>query len=107
MQYLSPVSLLGTDFQSPFDAKTIQRQRKKLLAELELTGGEVLELDGRRMTKNEIIDYFEDLAREDIAAYHLAINEDPILLKFLQTAFSTITESIARNPLPSRCPSHG
>jgi hypothetical protein len=84
MQYLSPVTLIGPSFQPPFDAKMIQRERKKLLVDLELNGGEILEVNGRRFTKNEIIDYFEELQREDIAAYHQAISEDPVLLKFLQ-----------------------
>ncbi|HVU57430.1 MAG TPA: hypothetical protein VHD83_20345 [Puia sp.] len=57
------------------------------MAELELGGGDTLILHGRSFTKNELIDYFEDLQREDIAAYHLVISEDPVLLGFLQYAW--------------------
>jgi len=85
MQYLNPVSLLGITLQTPLDTKTIQRERKKLLAELELSGGESLELNGRRFTKNELLAYFDELERENIAGYHLAVLEDAVLIKFLQT----------------------
>ena len=66
------------------DRKTIQRERQKWLAELELSGGENLELKGHSFSKSEIIDYFETLQQEPIAAYHAAIAEDPILLEFLE-----------------------
>jgi len=86
MHYLGPALLFGTNFQLPFDSRTLQRERKKLLAELELTGGDTVELNGRKFTKNELIDYFEELQQENIAAWHLAIAEDPVLLRFLQDA---------------------
>jgi len=86
MHYLSPAVFLGKTFQLPFDVRILQRERKKLLAELELGGDDALKLNGRSFTKNELIDYFEELQREDIAAYHLAISKDPALLDFLQYA---------------------
>ena len=90
MRYLSPASLQIGPFdpkplQTSLDAKTIQRERKKLLAELELSGGESLELNGRLFTKNELLAYFDELEQENIAGYHLAVAEDTVLLKFLQT----------------------
>jgi hypothetical protein len=83
MRYLSPNLLFGETLRPPFDTKIIQRERKKLLAELELSGGDSLELNGQSFTKNEILGYFEELQREDIMTYHLVVSEDPVLLRFL------------------------
>jgi hypothetical protein len=85
MHYLNPVSLLGTAFQAPLDPRLIQRERKKLLAELELGDGETLNLNGSSFTKNQLLEYFGELEQERIVKYHLAISEDPTLLQFLQT----------------------
>jgi len=82
MRYLSPTLFFGDGV--PFDRKDIQRERKKLLAELELNEGGRLELHGVSFTKNELINYFEDLLQEPVAAYHSAIGRDPVLLGFLQ-----------------------
>jgi hypothetical protein len=84
MRYLSPVLLLGETLQWPIDKKFIQRERKRFLAELELSDDNSLELHGELFSKSDIINYFEDLQNESLAAYHLAIWQDPVLLAFLQ-----------------------
>jgi hypothetical protein len=84
MRYLSPAFLFGASLQPPYDKKAVQRERKKLLADLELSGTEGLELNGRYLNKNEIIDYFEELQKETVSDYHAAIAEDPVLFTFLQ-----------------------
>src|SRR5580658_5833786 len=84
MRYLSPTLLFGEVLPSPLDKKTVQRERKKWLAELELSGGESLELKGHSFSKSEIIEYFETLQQETIAAWHVAIANDPVLLSFLE-----------------------
>jgi len=84
MHYLSPVSFLGNALQLPFDTRTLQRERKRLLAELQLAGGDTLEINGRPFTRNALIEYFDELQREDISAWHLAVAQDPVLLRFLQ-----------------------
>ncbi len=84
MRYLSPRLLFGDALPSPLDRKTVQRERKKWLAELELSGGELLELKGHSFSKSELIDYFETLQQESIAAWHVAIADDPVLLTFLE-----------------------
>jgi hypothetical protein len=121
MRYLPPALLFGSDFQPPFDARTIQRERKKWLAELELAGGEVIMVGGRSFTKNELIDYFDQLSQENIAAWHGAIAEDKVLLRFLQEGAinageqfkhgalaegSAITESsaLAKDPVAAEAP---
>jgi hypothetical protein len=84
MRYLSPAFLFGEALQPPFDPKVIQRERKRLLADLELNGSDMLEVKGQVMTKNEIIDFFDALQNEAFAAYHAAVCEDAVLLRFLQ-----------------------
>jgi hypothetical protein len=87
MRYLSPGSLLGDALPQPLDKKAIQLARKKLFAELELSGSDSLDIHGAPFTKNDIIDYFEELQKENISAYHQAIAEDAVLLAFLQDGF--------------------
>jgi len=84
MNYLNPLLIFGNNYS--LDSKTLQRERKRLMAELELSGGDALILNGRSFTRNELIGYFEELQQENTAAWHQAIAEDPILLRFLQEA---------------------
>ena len=85
MQYLSPSNLLGGSIPTPFDKKSIQLGRKKLLAELELTGGDSIDINGISLTKGNIIDYFEDLLQDNVIDYHNAVEEDAVLKNFLET----------------------
>ena len=99
MQYLSPSSLSGDPIVTPLDKKAIQLERKKLFAELELSGETTIEMNGRAFTKNDIIQYYEDLLKEDGLKYHSTVAEDPILLVFLETAFIGRKENFLRNPM--------
>jgi len=84
MQYLSPSTLLGESISSPLDKKALQLGRKKLLAELELSSGDSIEINGITLTKGNIIDYFEALQQDNIIYYHNAIEEDTVLKDFLE-----------------------
>lgn len=86
MQYLSPIVILGENFRSTLDPKLLQRERKRLLAELELEATGTLDLFGRSFTKDQLISFFDNLQQDNIPGYHLAIAEDPILLRFLHDA---------------------
>jgi hypothetical protein len=99
MQYLSPASLSGEPIIAPLDKKAIQLERKKLFAELELSGETTIEMNGRSFTKNDIIQYYENLLKEDGLMYHSAVAEDPILLVFLETAYIGRKENFLRNPM--------
>lgn len=99
MQYLSPASLSGEPIVTPLDKKAIQLERKKLFAELELSGETTIEMNGRSFTKNDIIQYYEDLLKEDGLMYHSVVAEDPILLVFLETAFIGRKENFLKNPV--------
>ena len=99
MLYLSPSSLLGELIPQPFDKKAIQLARKKLLAELELNEGNDLQIRGRSYGKSDIINYFEDLLKENVLEYHAAISQDRVLLVFLEEADIQPGERFAKNQL--------
>jgi hypothetical protein len=99
MQYLSPATFSGETLSAPLDKKAIQLGRKKLFAELELSGGSTIELHGKPFTKNDIIKYFEDLLKEDALAYHSAVGQDQVLLGFLEHAWIGRKEKFQDNPL--------
>jgi hypothetical protein len=84
MQYISPVFLLDTANPQQLDKKSILLSRKKMLAELELHGGQTVTIKGRQLTKNDIINFFNALQQTNNLAWHVAIAADPVLLKFLE-----------------------
>jgi hypothetical protein len=99
MQYLSPSTFSGETLSAPLDKKAIQLGRKKLFAELELSGESAIELHGKPFTKNDIIKYFDDLLKEDALAYHSAVGDDQVLLGFLEHARMGRKEMFQNNPL--------
>ncbi|HET6255459.1 MAG TPA: hypothetical protein VFE32_15370 [Puia sp.] len=84
MKYLSPTSLFGGILVPPLDKKAIQLGRKKLLAELELAGGDTVDINGKTYDRNEIISYFEELLSENTLDYHNIVSNDKVLLGFLR-----------------------
>lgn len=99
MQYLSPAAFLGESVSGPLDKKAIQLGRKKLFADLELSGGSTIELHGKSFTKNDIIQYLENLLKEGVLSYHSAVNEDRVLLAFLEEAHLERNNRFQNNPL--------
>src|SRR5580658_8316474 len=85
MRYISPVTLFGKAFQPPLDPKTIQRERKKWLAELELSPDGRLQLKHRRVDKNELLEYFETLENPTTVDYHEVVSKDDSLAEFLES----------------------
>jgi len=86
MKYLSPTSLFDGILVPPLDKKAIQLGRKKLLAELELAGGDTVDINGNSYDKNEIIQYFEELLSGNALDYHNAVSDDKVLSGFLRYA---------------------
>jgi hypothetical protein len=99
MLYLSPSSLFGEVIPQPFDKKAIQLARKKLLAELELNEENDLQIRGRSFGKNDIINYFDDLLKDNVLQYHAAISQDIVLLTFLEEAAIRPGQRFDKNPL--------
>ncbi|OQP48157.1 hypothetical protein A4D02_05400 [Niastella koreensis] len=89
----------GEPIVTTLDKKAIQLERKKLFAELELSGETTIEMNGRSFTKNDIIQYYEDLLKEDGLKYHATVADDPVLLVFLETAHIGRKESFLKNPM--------
>ncbi len=83
MRYVSPVVFFDGNLPHPFDKKAILLQRKKLLAELELNG-DTLDIKGIKWSKNDILQYFEELQDETLLFWHEAITADTNLLTFLE-----------------------
>jgi hypothetical protein len=99
MQYLSPLSLSGEPVVAAPDKKAIQLERKKRFAELELSGQTTIEMNGRSFNKNDIIQYYEELLKEDSMSYHLAVAQDPVLKIFLENSHLGRKEKFGNNPL--------
>jgi hypothetical protein len=99
MQYLSPSTFSGETLSASLDIKAIQLARKKLFADLELSGGSTIELNGKAFTKNDIIQYFESLLKEDALSYHNAVGEDQVMLIFLEHAWIGRKEKFQNNSL--------
>ncbi|RYY97630.1 MAG: hypothetical protein EOO11_10365 [Chitinophagaceae bacterium] len=76
-----PVLHAGEPLQ-PFAATTLQRARKKLLAELALSNDE-LELDGLTYTRNDLAVLFQDLTESEWSG-HCLIYSIPGFLQFLE-----------------------
>jgi hypothetical protein len=83
MQYISPLSFLGGGAIAA-DKKSIQLAKKKMLAEVELSATGSILVNGRELTKNDIIVFFDSLQTDDSLPYHVAIADDPALLYFLE-----------------------
>ncbi len=84
MQYLSPFALFTDNTQDPPDKKAVLLAKKRLFAELELSGNDSIEIGAVPFTKNDIIAWFEELQNDRFFDYHRAIARDKILRSFLE-----------------------
>ncbi len=99
MQYISPLALIDLPYTHILDRKTLTLAKKKMLAELELNGGEAVVLNGRALTKNDIIVFFDTLQKDDNLHCHITIAADAALLNFLENNTLKNKEKPANNPL--------
>src|SRR6202012_2494594 len=86
MQYISPLTLIGTTFALPLDIKTIRRERKKWLTELELNATGLLDFEHYILDKNDLIEFFEKLENPVIAENYAIVVKDKTLDKFLESS---------------------
>jgi hypothetical protein len=85
MQYISPFSIISIDKTEDLsDRRQLQLAKKKLLAELDLAGGQSIIWNGKELTKNAIVNFFENLSQTNDFEYHFAIKNDPVLCRFLE-----------------------
>lgn len=81
------------------DRKDLLLAKKKMLAELELNDGKGVEINGREVSKNDIIRFFDDLQQSSDLSYHLAVYHDKVLLRFLEYNILEKKDKFAANPL--------
>jgi hypothetical protein len=101
MLYTSPFELLNlpsAELQQ-MDRRMLQLKKKQLMAELQLQGSGLITIGNKELTKNDIVQLFEQLEQDDALAFHAAIAADPALLQFLQTGKIKPGQKFNYNPL--------
>ncbi len=66
------------------DKEHLALARKMLLAEIDLSDTQTLKKGNVELTKNDILNLFEDLKNSENLTYHTAVFADKVLLKFLE-----------------------
>jgi hypothetical protein len=82
MRYVSPAWLFNGNLPATSDRKAIRLRRTQLLADLDLTGT-TIEYHGEVLTKNDIINLFDELETENALEWHIAVSKDKTLFTFL------------------------
>lgn len=88
MKYLHPFAFLERMNGGPVDtgdAAALSLLRKKMMAELELTAEKVLWIDGQPLSKNDLLQFFDELQSPVTLPYYQQIDQDEVLLTFLAT----------------------
>ncbi len=99
MQFISPGSLYGEKFEPLPDKKSLQLERKKLLAELEINGTDTITIHQITLTKSDIISYFDGLQTGETLKYYQVIERDRVLLLFLEEQFIDYKQKFNKNDL--------
>jgi tetratricopeptide (TPR) repeat protein len=84
--YLNPFEVLGADREDDledYDAKRLQKLKKRLLQEIELEDGRIDYLDGLTLDRSRAIGICEELNDESLKEYHWLVFTEPYLLGFL------------------------
>jgi hypothetical protein len=97
--YISPLGMLDTNGKTSFDKKDFLLAKKKMLAELELSGETTVNINGKELSKNDIVIFFDQLQQTENLAYHQAVAEDKVLLHFLEGVTKSPTENLTNNQL--------
>ncbi len=84
MDYISPLHSLNLDANTTLDKASLNLAKKKILAEMELSTQGTIELGGQTMTKHDVLQWFDGLAKMQNWSYHQAIALDKALLNFLE-----------------------
>jgi len=84
---------------SGIEQKDLVVAKKRLLAELELNGGSTLTVNNKELTRNDIINFFDNAQQTGELAYHIAVANDVFLLKFLENNALENRHGFAKNEL--------
>ncbi|MBT1698101.1 hypothetical protein KK083_14505 [Fulvivirgaceae bacterium PWU4] len=86
MQYKSPIPLLryaGIDIRN-IDVAQLNKAKKALLTELDISENKSLLVDGDELTKDDIISIFDDVKDQQVLQFHQWIHNSPRLLKLIR-----------------------
>lgn len=101
MPYVSPIKLLS-GYQLPVEPKldkdTLRIARQALLAEIDLSSNQSVELGGKLMTRNDVLQLFDAIQGNDQLRYHEAIHADAALLDFF-TEGKIPVRPVSNNPI--------
>ncbi|MEO7311707.1 MAG: hypothetical protein ABIX01_14985 [Chitinophagaceae bacterium] len=99
IHYISPLLMLNLDGKTSFDKKDLLLAKKKMLAELELSGGTTIDFKGKAFSKNDIVVFFDQLHQTEELAFHQAVAADTTLLHFLEGRGLLLLHRFAQQPL--------
>ncbi|GAB4424313.1 MAG: hypothetical protein OHK0039_41390 [Bacteroidia bacterium] len=88
-QYLNPFATLGLapdSLGNPPDGDRLRLEKKRLLAEFELSRSATIALGHRQLDKSTVLRLFNQLEDPHIHAFHAALYREPRLLAFLEDA---------------------
>jgi hypothetical protein len=88
MKYLNPLAFLAKMNGGPVDMRdsaALSLLRKKMMAELELSDDKLLKVGGQVLTRQDLLQFFDQLQNTQEGIYHQQIAQDPALLHFLET----------------------
>lgn len=85
LNYINPYELLGINSAnlSDIDSKTVLKEKKKLLQEIELSDGDSIEHNGFRLTKSDCLKAVDDLDDKNKREFHFFIFQNKSLNDFL------------------------
>lgn len=98
MLYVSPFQALGLEADGNLDKASLNLAKKRLLAELDLSGMPTILRGSLELTKNDIIQQFDQLASLKNWDFHRLIAVDKALLDFLQQKSWTIDSRLKSEP---------
>ncbi|MFN8281720.1 MAG: hypothetical protein U0U67_00795 [Chitinophagales bacterium] len=100
MHYISPFHFLPTDLLQdlPTASNKIKLARKRLLAEIELSPEQSIIINGKELTKFDIISLFDSLSTYEVLTVHSEIYKDKQLLQLLEDGIFTPNSNFNFNP---------
>jgi len=99
VRYVSPILMMDLPVSSTYDKKDLLLAKKKMLAELELAGTTTVQIKGKELSKNDILQLFERLGETSDFRFHVAVASDQNLIDFLEGK-SIIRKKSNTNPNP-------
>ncbi len=86
MAYVNPFDLLDAPFQPPLDASRLKRERKRLMAEFDLSQEVEISIGGHHLDRASVIRLFDELENHQTQDFHYQVHQDAALSGFLGEA---------------------